>query len=154
MIIEKIINTHNERKSMKLYGRYYRENRKKIYHMIKYFYKEEEVKIAIWGAGPKGIAFLRVIDPKKAYINTVIDIDVSKQGKKLLTGHIIEGIDAIKENGIEIILVMNSGFYTDIAEQIKVIGLNTSLISVDGFIQEDISVKELSNGRNLNESTI
>ncbi len=154
MIVKKMISSYTEKNAIKLYGKYYRENRKKIYHVIKDFQKEEVGNIAVWGAGLKGIAFLRVIDPKKVYVNTVIDIDECKHGERLLTGHIIEGIDAIRESDIGMILVMNSGFYADIAERIQKKGFNVRLISVDGFIQEDIDIptKELSSGgkpRNL-----
>ncbi len=148
MILKKLMDTHTEKKAMASYGKYYMENRKKIYHTIKTFQKEAEGNIAIWGAGPKGMAFLRVIDPKNKYINTVIDIDESKQGKRLLTGHVIEGISSIVDNNVGMILVMNSKFYVDIEERIQKKGFYVRIISVDGFIQEtdniDNSIKEIS----------
>lgn len=143
MIIKKILYTYKERKSMKLYGKYYAMNRKNISKLMRFLHYKRGYNIAVWGAGLKGIAFLRVNDPNNLYINTVIDADVSKYGMKLLTGHVVQGINDLVKDNINIILVMNSGFYSDIAKTIQQNNITAKLISIDEFIQEELTIKDL-----------
>jgi 2-polyprenyl-3-methyl-5-hydroxy-6-metoxy-1,4-benzoquinol methylase len=83
-------------------------------------------KIAVWGAGAKGVTFLNLLDKDRKIVRFVVDINPIKQNQFIIgTGHPILPPEEIKKQGIEVVYVMNSNYI----EEIKSF-LNDSLITI------------------------
>jgi len=76
--------------------------------------------LAIWGAGAKGVTFVNLIDPKREYIDCIIDVNVNKQGKFLPgTGHPIINYKEIPSKKINKVILMNPNYYDEIVNLLK-----------------------------------
>ena len=125
------------------YAKYYIGEYNKINDLRKVIILKN-LPIVLWGAGAKGCAFLRCFDKKNEWIDYVIDVDINKQGTKLETGHIIEGINAIKKEAI--ILVVNVKFYSSICFSLFAEGYDVKtmkILSLDDYIQDRISLQSI-----------
>ena len=127
------------------YEKYYIGKYNKINDLRKVIISKNKCKsCGICGAGAKGCAFLRCFDKKNEWIDYVIDVDINKQGTKLETGHIIEGINAIKKEAI--ILVVNVKFYSSICFSLFAEGYDVKsmkILSLDDYIQDRISLQSI-----------
>jgi SAM-dependent methyltransferase len=71
-------------------------------------------KVALWGAGAKGVTFANLIDPRGQWIDCIIDLNPNKQGKYIPgTGHPIVSYQAIAERGIKTAILMNPNYYQE-----------------------------------------
>ena len=87
-------------------------------------------KMALWGAGSKGVTFLNVADTGKA-IRTVVDINPRKQDLFVsLTGQKVVGPEALGEIQPDVIFVMNALYMNEIADTLKSIGVDAELVPV------------------------
>lgn len=112
------------------YEIYYSKHIEKI---EKLFSLLEDKNIVLWGAGKKGKDFLKKCDNSRRFIYAVTDMDKSKQGKELETGHKI--VDFQKHiSSINVVLVVNSAYFGDIYNYVKKYGTNISVINLDAYI--------------------
>jgi hypothetical protein len=80
-------------------------------------------RIAIWGAGSKGVAFLRALggDDK---ITHAIDINPYKAGKYLPgTAHVVVGPEALPSAPPDLVIAMNAVYVGEIRERLGALGL-------------------------------
>ena len=71
-------------------------------------------KVALWGAGAKGVTFANLIDPGGQWIDCIIDLNPNKQGKYIPgTGHPIVSYQAIAERNIQTAILMNLNYYQE-----------------------------------------
>jgi len=71
-------------------------------------------KVALWGAGAKGVTFANLIDQGRQWIDCIIDLNPNKQGKYIPgSGHPIVSYQAIAERGIKTAIVMNPNYYQE-----------------------------------------
>ena len=82
--------------------------------------------VAIWGAGHQSFIILSLMkDIKK--ISYIVDSFRIKQGKYTPVTHIpIMAPDILKSKPVEAILIMVGGFYYELPDQIKSLGLDYS----------------------------
>jgi 2-polyprenyl-3-methyl-5-hydroxy-6-metoxy-1,4-benzoquinol methylase len=67
--------------------------------------------LAIWGAGAKGATFASLVDPERAHIDCVVDINPNKQGKFLPgTGHPIVDLRSLPSRGVAVAILMNPNY--------------------------------------------
>jgi len=86
--------------------------------------------IAIWGAGAKGVTFANLIDPKRECIDSIIDVNVNKQGKFLPgTGHLIINYKEIPSRKINKVILMNPNYYDEILNLLKESKIEIDLIN-------------------------
>lgn len=86
--------------------------------------------IAIWGAGAKGVTFANLIDPKREYIDCIIDVNVNKQNKFLPgTGHPIIKYQDIPSRKINKVILMNPNYYNEILNLLKKSKIEVDLIN-------------------------
>lgn len=112
------------------YEIYYLKHIEKIKKLFSFL---EGKNIVLWGAGKKGKDFLKKCDNNGKFIYAVTDIDKSKQGKELETGHKI--VDFQKYISlINVVLVVNSAYFGDIYNYVKKYGTNISVINLDAYI--------------------
>ena len=85
-------------------------------------------RVAIWGAGSKGVAFLTTLasGDEVAY---AVDINPYKQGKYLAgTGHEVLGPEALRERPPELVIAMNAVYVDEIGEQLSALGLGATKV--------------------------
>ena len=71
-------------------------------------------KVALWGAGAKGVTFVNLIDPERKWIDCVIDLNISKHGKYIPgTGHPIVSYEDIPRRDIKTAILMNPNYYEE-----------------------------------------
>jgi SAM-dependent methyltransferase len=119
MNFEKCINTYvsNESKMVDNWRSY-----------INILHKKKH-KIAIWGAGAKGVTFANLIDPDRTIIECVIDINPNKQGNYIPgTGHLITDVETAAQKGVTHAILMNSNYMAEIEEMIMKKNINIQLI--------------------------
>ncbi len=86
-------------------------------------------KVALWGAGAKGVTFSNIIDPKNILIDSVIDLNPKKCGKYIPgTGHEIINYKDIPQRGIKTIILMNPNYFNEISDLVKKSKLNVKII--------------------------
>lgn len=70
-----------------------------------------EEKIALWGAGAKGVTFANLIDGSRELIDCVVDLNPLKQGHYVPgTGHPIVSYQALTERGVSTAILMNPNY--------------------------------------------
>lgn len=77
-------------------------------------------KIAIWGAGAKGVTFANLFDPNREFFECVVDINPRKQNHFLPgTGHRIIGVEKLKEYRIANAILMNPNYLQENQKLLK-----------------------------------
>ena len=70
-----------------------------------------EGKVALWGAGAKGVTLANLIDPQRELIACVVDLNPDKQGGYLPgTGHPIIAYQDLPQFQVKTCLVMNPNY--------------------------------------------
>ncbi|MBE6095224.1 MAG: glycosyltransferase family 2 protein [Schwartzia succinivorans] len=103
-------------------------------------------RMAIWGAGRKGIEFLTKFDKDCHYIGFVFDKDENKYGKKLPTGHRV--VD-YRENEADIVILSSGAFYWETRHTLSLLPWKSQLINLDDVFFGRLSFEELNHGVNL-----
>lgn len=86
-------------------------------------------KVAIWGAGAKGVTFANLVDPACQWIDCVVDMNPKKQGCFVPgTGHPIVGVDALQSRGVRHAILMNPNYRDENLEILKKAHLEVALI--------------------------
>lgn len=71
-------------------------------------------KVAVWGAGAKGVTFVNMIDPEQKLISALIDVNSDKQGKFVPgTGHPVINYSDVEKNEIKHAIIMNPNYYEE-----------------------------------------
>ena len=88
-------------------------------------------RVAVWGAGSKGVAFLTAlaVEGEVAY---AVDVNPHKQGKYLAgTGHRVVGPDDLADEPPQLVVAMNSIYLPEIRRELDARGLTaTELLGV------------------------
>lgn len=93
-------------------------------------YKEEGARVAIWGAGSKGVAFLTTLGltDQVAY---AVDINPHKQGMFMPgTGHAVVGPDSLHESPPDVVIVMNPVYLDEIQVALAAVGLTPEMVAL------------------------
>lgn len=133
-MFEWLKNKYQLRNALVQYGKYYYDNKYALRKLIWYYKSKKKYKIAIWGAGLKGTAFLKIIDADKTRIECVIDINSKNHRKKLITGHTIIPFEQMTTRKIDIVIVMNANHFAEIYMLLKQAGIHTTLVDLDKMI--------------------
>jgi len=89
-------------------------------------------KVAIWGAGAKGVTFANLIDPKREYIDSFIDLNSNKHGKFIPgSGHPIISYKEIPSRGITDVIVMNPNYYSENLKLLQKSNLGVNLTNIN-----------------------
>jgi SAM-dependent methyltransferase len=92
-------------------------------------------KMALWGAGSKGVTFLNIADSARS-IDTVVDINPRKQSHYVaLTGQKVVAPEELPGIKPDIIFVMNSVYIREIAATLDRLGVRAELISVHDLLE-------------------
>jgi len=86
-------------------------------------------KIALWGAGAKGVTFANLIDQQANYIDSIVDVNPQKQGCFVPgTGHSIIGPEGLEKRGIATAILMNPNYRDENLALLRQSGLEVRLI--------------------------
>ena len=86
-------------------------------------------KVALWGAGAKGVTFANLIDPDRKWIDCIIDLNPNKQGKYIPgAAHPIISYQDIANRGITTAILMNPNYYQENLVLLKASNLNIDLL--------------------------
>jgi hypothetical protein len=81
-------------------------------------------KVAVWGAGAKGVTFANLIDPDALFFDCIIDVNPHKQGKFLPgSGHQILSFQLAFDRGIRYAILMNPNYQDEIFHLLKESGI-------------------------------
>jgi SAM-dependent methyltransferase len=68
-------------------------------------------KVALWGAGAKGVTFANMIDPERCWIDCIVDLNPLKQGHFVPgTGHPIVSHTELISRGVTSAILMNPNY--------------------------------------------
>jgi len=85
-------------------------------------------KVAVWGAGAKGVSFVNAIDRSAQWITCIIDINPAKQDKFIpVTAHPIISPSSARRSKIENIIVMNPNYCAEIEAVLRELGWQATL---------------------------
>jgi SAM-dependent methyltransferase len=77
-------------------------------------------RVALWGAGSKGVTFANLVDPDGQTLACVVDMNPRKQGKFLSgTGHRIVALEHLGKGGVSSVLVLNPNYTAEIAHVLR-----------------------------------
>jgi Methyltransferase domain/C-methyltransferase C-terminal domain len=86
---------------------------------------------AIWGAGAKGSTFLNLLDPQRAAVKYVIDINPAKQDKFIAgTGHPVYSPEILLKAPVENIIIMNENYTGEIKKQLTEYNISANTLSL------------------------
>ncbi len=86
-----------------------------------------EQRIALWGAGSKGVTFLNTVTGGER-VATVVDVNPRKQGRHLPgTGQLVEAPDALPSQPPDVVLVANPIYVDEIRQHCDSLGLGPEL---------------------------
>lgn len=130
------------KKAMYLYEKYYTECQEGITQLLEYYQKGNQ-KIALWGGGLKGVAFLEIFDPNMQKVSFVYDNNEKKWGSKLPTGHQIKCLENSSNDVVNAVLLMNNNYETEVAGQLIAAEKKVALINVDSVILGELALEEI-----------
>lgn len=90
----------------------------------------ERARVALWGAGTKGVVFLNALDGAES-VSVVVDINPRKHGLFVAGTSIpIVSPESLRENPPQVVLLMNAAYRDEIAGQLATLGLAPRLLAV------------------------
>ena len=90
---------------------------------------DEREKIAIWGAGAKGVTLVNLVDPKRELITCLVDLNPQKQGNYLPgTGHPIVDYSELRDLGVSTAILMNPNYREENQALLRKAGLSVELV--------------------------
>lgn len=88
----------------------------------------ERGKVAVWGAGAKGVTFANLLDPQRAIVDCLIDLNPRKQGKYVPgTGHPIVSHLEAAARGVRTAVLMNPNYAAENVALLTRAGLDIEL---------------------------
>jgi SAM-dependent methyltransferase len=86
-------------------------------------------RIALWGAGAKGVTFANLVDAERTQIACVVDMNPQKQHQYIPgSGHPIVDYRELAGLGVSAALVMNPNYWPEIAQLLEQANLRIKLI--------------------------
>ena len=90
-------------------------------------------KVAVWGAGAKGVTFCWLVDRQAKSIAAVVDINPGKQDRYLpVTGHRVIAPTKLQDYGIGTIIVMNPNYRDEITAELLIRGQEIDILVLEG----------------------
>jgi SAM-dependent methyltransferase len=92
--------------------------------------KAEGKRVAIWGSGSKGVAFLTSLQDPDA-VSWVVDINPYRHGMFMAgTGHEVVAPEFLRTARPDVVVVMNPIYTREIGEQLQTLGVHSELVGV------------------------
>ena len=89
-------------------------------------------RVAIWGAGAKGVTFANLLDPHCKWIDCVVDLNPNKQGRFVPgTGHPIVSYQDLPKRGVATAILMNPNYREENQVLLQNAGIKLNLINLE-----------------------
>jgi len=86
-------------------------------------------KVAIWGAGAKGVTFANLVDGERNLVDCIVDLNPYKQGRFLPgTGHPIVSYQELGRRGVTSAILMNPNYRAENQALLRAAQLRIDLI--------------------------
>ena len=86
-------------------------------------------KVALWGAGAKGVTFANLIDEQRCWLDCLVDLNPMKQGHYVPgTGHPIVSYHDLAARGVTTAILMNPNYREENLALLREAGLEVALI--------------------------
>lgn len=86
-------------------------------------------KVAVWGAGAKGVTFANMVDPERCLIDCIVDLNPLKQGHFVPgTGHPIVSHQDLPRRQVASAILMNPNYRDENLELLRLSNVNVRLI--------------------------
>lgn len=83
-----------------------------------------ESKLALWGAGAKGVTLANLVDPQRSLVDCVVDINPNKIGAFIpKTGHPIVSYRDLPSRGVDSALLMNPNYEQEVRDLLEDAGI-------------------------------
>jgi hypothetical protein len=103
------------------FAKAYQQGRKEWEAVFDHWAKQK-YKVALWGAGMRGINFLSSF-PKHDTITTVVDINPHRQGKYLPTSAFqVQAPEVLKDQSLDVIIISNATYKSEIIKHARALG--------------------------------
>jgi len=87
-------------------------------------------KVALWGAGAKGVTFANLIDSDRRWLDCIVDLNPRKQGHYVPgTGHPIVSHKDLSERGVTAAILMNPNYYQENLALLGELGTDIRLLA-------------------------
>jgi SAM-dependent methyltransferase len=91
-------------------------------------------RVAVWGAGAKGVTLCNLIDPGGERLAAVVDVNPAKQGHYIAgTGHAIVAPDRLRDLGVRSVLVLNPNYVDEIERDLATRRLDVRAVDLMGL---------------------
>jgi len=88
----------------------------------------ERSRVALWGAGAKGVTLANILDPNADLIACLVDANPNKQGRFAAgAGHPIVRYEDLPRLGVDTVFVMNPNYRAEISKTLRAAGLALNL---------------------------
>ncbi|MPY92470.1 MAG: methyltransferase domain-containing protein [Acidimicrobiia bacterium] len=89
-------------------------------------------RVAVWGAGSKGVTFLNLVDAGRD-VAFVVDVNPNKSGLHVPgTGQVVVAPEALRGQALDTVLVMNPLYVDEIRRIVTDLGSNAQVIAISG----------------------
>ena len=86
-------------------------------------------KLALWGAGAKGVTFANLVDPDRVTLDCVVDVNPNKQGCFIPgTGHPIVAPGALRARAVRNVILMNPNYRLENLKLLQAAGSDANLL--------------------------
>lgn len=119
-----------------MYEKYYSLKREVIIDGLKKW-KKEKHSIAVWSAGRRGIEFLQICDATSQLVDFVFDIDVSKCGEILPTGHMVTDY---RSTNADIVIFIDPVYTNESIMQLRMFNSIAHICCLEDVIFGDITL--------------
>lgn len=121
-----------------MYESFFCLEKEKITHGLLQWNAEGK-RVAVWGAGRKGEAFLRMYDSDCNLIKAVFDKNTKKYGTRMSTGHRIQDY---RYTSVDIIMIINSEFQMETRAALALAKNRAAICCIDDVLFGGISLHE------------
>nr|BFE56507.1 hypothetical protein GCM10020063_010330 [Dactylosporangium thailandense] len=84
--------------------------------------------VILWGAGGRGASFLAAVDPAAELVAFAVDVNPARHGAYLpVTGHVIRPPDALAAADVDVIIVANDTYLTEVTRMARARGFEGEL---------------------------
>jgi SAM-dependent methyltransferase len=91
--------------------------------------REQGRRIALWGAGSKGVMFLNSVGGTAEAVGGVVDVNPRKQGHYVSgTGHAIQPPEWLREFGPDAVVIMNPVYKDEIEGSLTQLGISAEVL--------------------------
>lgn len=119
-----------------MYEQYYSLKRDVIIDGLKKW-KNEKKSIAVWSAGRRGSEFLQICDAEAQLVDGVFDIDLSKCGEKMSTGHMV--LD-YRTTNVDIVIFIDPVYTNESIMQLRKFNGSAYICCLENVIFGDITL--------------